>query len=169
MGLFKRNVEKSYKIVEISGNPKDVRKYLGVNKLCDLETIGYLCERFEKLFAIREVTTYDNLFGIRKSVESTLIPKFCKDSVNDTVYTLKSLGMDPYNMFYTMKPIDKRVNSYSFDRSWIINVYAFSTRDAAHKALDAYFSVIEKKKADEIAEKELNSRAFEIHSEDVLK
>lgn len=73
MVIFRRNVEVSYKITEISGNPKDVRKYLGVNKLCDLETIHYLCKTFKTLFTIRKVTTYDNLFGTRKTVETPFI------------------------------------------------------------------------------------------------
>lgn len=161
MGIFKRNVEKIYKIAEISGNPKDVYKYLGANKLCDLETINYLCERFETLFAIRKVTVYTNILGIRKSVETLFIPKFSED-LYSTISTLEKLGLNHYNTFYMTS------GTIWDSDNWYIHAYAFSTRDDARKALEAYFHTIEKKKAEEIAEQELNSRNFKIHSEEVL-
>lgn len=161
MRIFRRNVEVSYKIVEISGNPKDVRKYLGGNKLCSLETINYLCERFEKLFAIRKVTTYDNMFGIRKSVETPFIPKFSGE-VYRTISTLNKLGLNCCNTFYVTS------GTVWGSDNWYIHAYAFSTKEDAHNALEAYFRAIEEKRANEIAEQELNSRVFKIHSEEVL-
>lgn len=162
MSIFRRNIEVSYKIVEISGNPKDVYKYLGVNKLCNLETIHYLCERFEKLFAIRKVTTYDNMFGIRKSIETPFIPEFDKDG-DGFIATLGSLGLNHYNTFYI---VGSRA-VYASD--WYASAYAFTAKKDAHKVLEAYFCDIEEKRLADIAEQELNNRTFQIHSEEVLK
>lgn len=163
MSIFRRNIEVSYKIVEISGNPKDVYKYLGVNKLCNLETINYLCERFETLFAIRKVTTYDNLFGTRKTAETSFIPKFSEGCDSGAISTLEKLGLIYYNTFYVVSGTIWNAND------WYVHTYAFSTKEDAHNALEAYFRAIEEKRANEIAEKELNSRVFKIHSEEVLK
>lgn len=156
MSIFRRNIEKKYKIDEVSGSPEEVARYLDIGKKGN--DLYPVMARHDKIYVIRELTIFDNLFGIRKCDEKTFVFKV-REKANSPSETIKNLGLKYTDV----------LNEYSrVDYEWYINIYAYLTRETAHRALEAYFGSIEKEKKEEEKNKEINSRCLKIHSEEVF-
>ncbi len=156
MSIFRRNIEKKYKIDEVSGSPDEVARYLDINK--QGSDIYPVMEKHDKIYVIRELTIFDNLFGMRKCDEKTLVFKI-REKSDSAADTIKNLGL---------KYIDTLFDYSRDGYVWYINAYAYHTRETARKALEAYFDIIEKEKNEEEKNKEINSRCLRINSEEVF-